>query len=148
MEEAEDIALHATAQTQCCMVGRAAKTAITSSDRATQAAIASGDISALFASNLANCQALYTHISESYLDQCDVTFYNGLPNMKLVKAVFNHVLPAFITQSAFSKLTAFQEFMMTMLKLRLNCQLQVLRFSVSLSTVSRIILKWLKALYA
>ena len=39
---------------------------------------------------------------------------------------------------------------MTMLKLRLNCQLQDLaqRFSVSLSTVSRIILKWLKALYA
>ena len=76
-------------------------------------------------------------------------FYTGLPNIKLVKAVFNHVLPA-ITQSAFSKLTAFQEFMMTMLKLRLNCQLQDLaqRFSVSLSTVSRIILKWLKALYA
>ena len=37
-----------------------------------------------------------------------------------------------------------------MLKLCLNCELHYLaqRFSVSLSTVSRIILKWLKALYA
>ena len=170
-EASEDIALHATAQTQCCIVDRAAQTTITSSDRAiqtasdietqtaiasgdkaTQTAITSGDISALFAGNFANCLAQYTHIppfSESYLDQCDVTFYTGLPNIKIVKAVFNHVLPA-ITQSAFSKLTAFQEFMMTMLKLRLNCQLQDLaqRFSVSPSTVSRIILKWLKALYA
>ena len=106
MEEAsEDIALHATA---CCIVDRAAQTTITFSDRAiqtaitssdietqtaiasgdkaTQTAITSGDISALFAGNFANCLAQYTHIppfSESYLDQCDVTFYTGLPNIKL-----------------------------------------------------------------
>ena len=72
-EASEDIALHATAQTQCCMVDRAAHTNITSSDReiqtsiassdkATQTAITSGDISALFAGNFANCLAQYTHI--------------------------------------------------------------------------------------
>ena len=50
--------------------------------------------------------------------------------------------------SLHTKLGPFQEFMMTLMKLRLNSRLQELafHFKVSLATVSRIIHKWIAAI--
>jgi len=72
-------------------------------------------------------------------------FYTGLPNIGMVNATFEHVyktLPAERT----TKLTPFQEFVCTLIKLSINPPIQDLgyRFSVSTSTVSRILLKWLR----
>ncbi|XP_065896022.1 uncharacterized protein [Dysidea avara] len=83
---------------------------------------------------------------ESLKDDSIVSFYTGLPNLKVLKAIFNHVcitLPG--ERSAQCKLTKFQEFMVVMLKLRINPPLVDLscRFNVSPSTVSRILLKWI-----
>ena len=81
---------------------------------------------------------------ESLQTDESVIFYTGLPNFKTLKAVFDHIVQS-MPCSENTKLTPFQEFMAVMLKLRLNCQLQDLayRLSVSLSTISRILLKWL-----
>ena len=83
---------------------------------------------------------------ESLKDDNIVSFYTGLPNLKVVKAIFNHVcisLPS--ERSEQCKLTKFQEFMVVMLKLRINPPLVDLsyRFNVSPSTISRILLKWI-----
>ena len=74
-------------------------------------------------------------------------FYTGLPNIMVLKAVFDLVEKA-VQSCDTSKLTRFQEFMATVMKLRLNCQVQDLayRFNVSCSTVSRIFLKWMTAM--
>ena len=71
-----------------------------------------------------------------------VKFYTGLPNFKVLKSVFDLVaLPATST----TKLTRFQEFILTIMKLRLYCPFKDLayRFGISVSTVSRIFSKWL-----
>ena len=62
----------------------------------------------------------------------------------MLKAIFVHVSKT-IPSEGVGKLTQFQEFMCTILKLRLNTPLQGLayQFGVSKVTVSRIILKWL-----
>jgi len=83
---------------------------------------------------------------ESLKDDSIVSFYTGLPNLKILKAIFNHVcitLPC--ERSGQCKLSKFQEYMLVMLKLRINCPLVDLsyRFNVSPSTVSRILHKWI-----
>ena len=86
--------------------------------------------------------------SEEYLANDDVVrFYTGLPNFKVLKAVFDLVKKS-VPMHDRTKLTGFQEFMATMAKLRLNCPLQDLatRLDVSCSTISRIWLKWLTAM--
>ena len=86
--------------------------------------------------------------SEEYFTTDDVVrFYTGLPNRKVLKTVFNLVKKC-VSMHDKSKLTGFQEFMVTMASLRLNCPLQDLatRLDVSCSTVSRIWLKWLTAM--
>ena len=82
---------------------------------------------------------------ESFANDDFTKFYTGLPNIKVVKAVFEHVskmLPA----SGITKLSPFQEFICVLLKLRLNSPIEDLahRFGISTSTVSRMFLKWLK----
>ena len=64
--------------------------------------------------------------------------------MKILKAVYDHVV-ATLPVEGNSKLSLFQQFMCTILKLRLNSQIQDLafRFNVSPATVSRVMLKWL-----
>lgn len=76
-----------------------------------------------------------------------VKFYTGLPNFKVLKSVYNYVISALPTASN-SKLEQFQEYVAVLMKLRLNCQIQDLayRFSVSVSTISRIFLKWLSTM--
>ena len=75
-----------------------------------------------------------------------VKFYTGLPNLKVLKAVFRHVLA--VIPASNSKLKPFQEFVAVLMKLRLNTQMQDLayRFNVSVATISRIFLKWIRAL--
>ena len=81
---------------------------------------------------------------ESLKDDSVVLFHTGLPNFKVLKAIFDHVLQT-LPNEGVNKLTPFQEFMCTMLKLRLNTPLQGLayQFGICKATVSRIILKWL-----
>ena len=76
-----------------------------------------------------------------------VKFYTGLPNIKVLKAVFRLVNKG-VQRCDTSKLSPFQEFMAAVVKLRLNCQIQDLayRFSVSCATVSRVFLKWMTAM--
>jgi len=63
----------------------------------------------------------------------------------MVKVTFEHVYKTMPTECT-TKLTAFQEFVCTLIKLSINPPIQDLgyRFGVSTSTVSRILLKWLK----
>ena len=71
-------------------------------------------------------------------DDKKVDFYTGLPGFDVLKAVFRHVRKSMT-------LTKFQEFAMTLMKLKLNMPMQDLayRVSVSRSTVSRIFLAWM-----
>ena len=82
---------------------------------------------------------------ESLVNDEMVRFYTGMPNIKIVKAVFDHVSRTLSSDSS-TKLSPFQELMCTLLKLRLNSPIEDLayRFGVSPSTVSRILSKWLK----
>ena len=62
-----------------------------------------------------------TFTEECLVDDDFVKVHNGLPNAKLVKAVFKHVsktLP--LPSDGAKKLSPFQEFMCTLLKLRMN----------------------------
>lgn len=70
-----------------------------------------------------------------------IQHYTGLPNYKLLNTVFDFVAP----KERNTKLSSFQEFMVTLIKLRLNLTSQDLayRFDVHPSTISRILLKWL-----
>ena len=81
---------------------------------------------------------------ESLKDDNIVLCHTGLPNFKVLKAIFDHVLQT-LPNKGINKLTPFQEFMCAMLKLRLNTPLQGLayQFGICKATVSRIILKWL-----
>ena len=70
-------------------------------------------------------------------------FYTGLPSYEILRVVLEHVSP-FVAHKTLS-LDRFQEFVMVLMKLRLNVPLQDLayRFKVSQPTVSRIFSSWL-----
>ena len=72
-----------------------------------------------------------------------VRFYAGLPSTEILLTVLDHV-SASITRCN-QTLSKFQEFVMVLMKLRLNILFQELanRFQVSLPTVSRIFSSWL-----
>ena len=55
-------------------------------------------------------------------DETKVHFYTGLPSLDTLKAVFLRLVP-FVTQKA-QHMTPFQEFVMTLLKLKLNIPLE------------------------
>ena len=82
--------------------------------------------------------------------QCNVDaikFYTGLPSYSLLKTVFDFVSPW--DKHHNSALPLFQQFLMTLVKLRLNLCDQDLayRFGVSQSTVSRNFRKWIDIMY-
>ena len=83
-----------------------------------------------------SCSAVF---SQQFLqnDEC-VKFYTGLPSFKILKAVFYFVSPPteYFNENP-TKLTAFQEFMIILAKLRLNSPLQdfAYKFNVSVATV-------------
>lgn len=72
-----------------------------------------------------------------------IQHYTGLPNFQVVKTVYNFVSSS--SKFGNTKLTPFQEYVMILMKLRLNPSLQDLayRFGIHYSTVSKILLKWL-----
>ena len=72
-----------------------------------------------------------------------VRFYTGLPSYKVLIATLNHVAPHVNRRT--KSLDLFQEFVMVLMKLRLNVPFQDLayRFMVSVSTVSRIFSSWI-----
>ena len=91
-------------------------------------------------------QQLPPFCEESLKDDSSVNFYTGLPNLKILKAIFDHVCVTLPSEKALlCKLTKFQEFMLVMIKMRLDSPVVDLayRFGVSPATVSRILLKWL-----
>ena len=65
-----------------------------------------------------------------------IQFYTGLPNARVLHTIFDYVAPSESSKTA--KLSPFEEFMMTLMKLRLNSPMQDLafRFGVSRSTVA------------
>ena len=72
-----------------------------------------------------------------------VRFYTGLPSMEVLMVVFEFVSPHVTRQT--QSLDRFQEFIIVLMKLRLNAPLQDLayRFVVSVSTISRISSHWI-----
>ncbi|CAH3177577.1 unnamed protein product, partial [Porites lobata] len=81
---------------------------------------------------------------------CDekVRFYTGLPSYEVLLVTFEHVAP-YVTRRTQS-LDRFQEFVLVLMKLRLNVPLQDLayRFNISLTTASRIFSSWMVVLDA
>ena len=73
-------------------------------------------------------------------------FYTGLPTYHIFMVVFNFLYP-FVNRP--TKLSLMDEFLLVMMKLRLNLLTEDLahRFGVSISTVSRIFHKWLDVMY-
>ena len=84
--------------------------------------------------------------SELLGDDNKVLFYTGLPKFEILDTIFRHTAPFVIRKS--QNLSPFQEFMMTLIKLRLDTPMQDLayRFGVSLPTVSRVFLSWMVVL--
>eukprot|EP00795_Rhopilema_esculentum_P017032 gene17032-8540_t len=83
--------------------------------------------------------------SEEYFCEDDgkVRFYTGLPSFDVFKATYEFVSPC-VTRNSPST-TKFQEFILVLIKLRLNVPHQDLayRFDISVTTVSRIFSHWL-----
>ena len=70
-------------------------------------------------------------------DDKKVQFYTGLPSFDILNIVFHRIVP-FVNRKS-QLLTSFEEFIMTIMKLKLNMPFEDLayRFNVSVSTVSR-----------
>ena len=73
-----------------------------------------------------------------------VVLLTGLPNFKILKVLYDHVV-ATMPVDRTGKLSLFQQFICCLMKLRLNCPGPFLAslFDVSSASVSRIFLKWL-----
>ena len=86
----------------------------------------------------------YQAPDQEYFDSdAKVRFYTGLPSYEVLMVVFEHVSSHVSRQT--QNLSRFQEFVMVLIKLRLNVPLQDLayRFLVSVTTVSRIFSHWM-----
>ena len=86
---------------------------------------------------------------ESFKDSDEkVLLYTGLPNFALMMILF-HFLESFVNTTARTSLSTFQQFLLTMMRLRRNLPLCNLgyRFGVSTSTASRVFTTWLDVTY-
>ena len=95
------------------------------------------------------CSATKTQpFTEDYFKDSDdkTRFYTGLPDFHLLTRTFEFVSP-YVTRRT-KTLSLFQEFVMVLIKLRLNVPILDLayRFEVSLSTVSRVFKAWMEVL--
>ena len=77
-----------------------------------------------------------------------VLFYTGLPNVNVLKTVFCFVSED-IVENKRAVLSQFQEFILTLMRLRLNLTINDLayRFNVSRSTISSVVLKWIDIIF-
>ena len=75
-------------------------------------------------------------------------FHTGLQTLLFCSTFFGLVSP-FIKSNAITSLTKFQQFILVLMRIRLDTPLQDLayRFSVSLSTTSRILNRWIDVMY-
>ena len=75
-----------------------------------------------------------------------VNFYTGLPSFEMLNIVFRQI-EHFVARKS-QLLTPFQEFVLTLMKLKLNMPLEDLayRFNVSVSTISRVFPAWMVAM--
>ena len=83
------------------------------------------------------------------IDDKKVKYYTGLPSYTMLKVVFDFVCEEMPNSIANCKLSAFERFIMTLMKLRHNFGDADLGycFSINKSTVSRYFSKWLELLY-
>ena len=79
-------------------------------------------------------------------DDEKVSFYTGLPSFEVLKTICDHIAPFVACKS--KHLTPFQEFILTLMTLRLNIAFQDLayRFATPSSTVSQIFTEWMVAM--
>lgn len=86
-------------------------------------------------------------ITEDLLAKDDkmVKYYTGLPSCEVLKAVYDLVIISIPSTLSASSCNLFQQFLIVLMKLRLNLGDQDIayRFAVSQSTVSRYFNKWL-----
>lgn len=77
-----------------------------------------------------------------------VKYYTGLPNFLVLMQVF-HLCENYVSTTSQSALGKFEQFILVLMRLRLNLLLQdlVYRFGISQPTVSRIWHKWIHVLY-
>lgn len=89
-------------------------------------------------------------LTEDALRSCEtkVSFYTGMGNFAVLLALFS-LIEGYVSHGANNSLTKFQEFVLFLMKMKLNLQNLDLafRFDVSEATVSRIFHKWLHATY-
>ncbi|XP_022799863.1 uncharacterized protein LOC111337765 [Stylophora pistillata] len=93
--------------------------------------------------------SVYRAPDERFFDSSDkIRFYTGLPSYEVLMVVFEHVAPNVARKHSSTILGGFQEFVMVLMKLRLDMPFQDLayRFVVSLSSVSRIFTSWIVAM--
>ena len=90
-------------------------------------------------------------ITEDLLAKNDkmVKYYTGLPSYEVLKAVYDLVIIGIPSTLSASSCSLFQQFLIVLMKLRLNLGDQDIayKFAVSQSTVSRYFNKWLDILY-
>ena len=74
-----------------------------------------------------------------------VNFYTGLPSFEMLNIVFRQIEHSVARKSEL--LIPFQQFVLTLMKLKLNMPLEDLayHFNVSVSTISRVFLAWMVA---
>ncbi|XP_031562632.1 uncharacterized protein LOC116298355 [Actinia tenebrosa] len=91
-------------------------------------------------------KTIHGFTENDFQDDEKVNFYTGLPSYEILHFVFEHVSP-FVSRRS-QVLSRFQEFIIVLIKLRLDVPLQDLayRFNVSLPTVSRTFKAWLAAM--
>ncbi|XP_070390159.1 uncharacterized protein [Dermacentor albipictus] len=81
-------------------------------------------------------------------DEIRVKFYTGLPSYAMLIASFN-IVEGSVPHGGRNALTKFQEFLVTLIRLRLGVPVQDLayRFCVSQATVTRILERWLDVMH-
>ena len=95
-------------------------------------------------------KALNSKLNEqSFKDNEEKTiYYTGLPNFLVLMQVF-HLCENYISTTSLTVLGTFEQFILVLMRLRLNLPLKDLayRFGISQPTVSRIWNKWINVLY-
>ena len=81
-------------------------------------------------------------------DNTKVRYYSGLPSFTVLMTIYNFIAP-YISNHGGNSLPKFQQFMMVLMKLRLNLANQDLayRFNIHQSTVSRKFRLWIDAMF-